>query len=176
MSRVNLSESKNTMDEFLTVSTNLSADLSSFVQQRSSENENFRFLVQFLVKIVHDPLRADREGLCNLHLDSVERAMHQFAGFDSTNYLRWGAVYLKDMRNLSETIRKEANIKAVMPFILEKGCPFSDECPPTLHNFITKQVMSDAIMKDMHYVLKVREVRYEELEIYTPGGKNFQNS
>ena len=261
VSRMNFNEIKKTMDEFLTVSTNLSADLSSFVQQRSSENENFRFWVQFLnlVKIVHDLLRADREGLWDLHLDSVERAMHLFAAFDSRNYFRWGSVYLEDMRNLSETspsvyaqfsrgnfsikdkpgrftavagdqkleqsinlsskcsdgiighaaqkqyiaqwdiiyhemmalknlhreymgvssgtydswthhessnkqtIRKEANIKAMIKFILEKGCPFSDECPPTLHNFVTKQVMSDTIRKDMHDVLKVGEVRYQEL-------------
>ena len=33
----------------------------------------------------------------------MQRALYEFAASDSTNYLRWGTVYLEDARNLPET-------------------------------------------------------------------------
>ena len=37
----------------------------------------------------------------------------------------------------------------MMKFIEERGSPFSAECPTKLHNFVTKQVMSEEIRKDV---------------------------
>ena len=74
---------------------------------RSSTNENFRFWCQFLKRheITVDLLRADREGLWQLHLDAtLLRALYEFAAWDSTNYLLWGTMYLEDARSLSETV------------------------------------------------------------------------
>ena len=48
-------------------------------------------------------LRADREGLWELHLDAMQRALFEFAAWDATNYLRWGTMYLEDARNLEKT-------------------------------------------------------------------------
>ena len=72
---------------------------------RSSTNENFRFWCQFLKRheITVDLLRANREGLWQLHLDATLRALYEFAAWDSTDYLRWGTMYLEDARSLSET-------------------------------------------------------------------------
>ena len=53
--------------------------------------------------VVYDLLRADREGIWELHLDAVQRALHLFAAFDYTNYLHWCSLYLEDMRHLPET-------------------------------------------------------------------------
>ena len=48
-------------------------------------------------------LRADREGLWELHLDALQRALFEFAAWDATNYLCWGTVYFEDARHLQET-------------------------------------------------------------------------
>ena len=45
-------------------------------------------------------MRADREGNWDLHLHSVQAILPLFAGCDRINYLRWGSVYLVDMRQL----------------------------------------------------------------------------
>ena len=55
-----------------------------------------------MMDVVHD-LRADREGIWELHLDAVQRALYLFAAFDCTNNLRWCSVYLEDKRRLSHT-------------------------------------------------------------------------
>ena len=61
--------------------------------------------MQFLdmMAVVHDILRADRDGLWDLHMDAVQRALHIFAAFDATNYLRWCSIYIEDMRHLPQT-------------------------------------------------------------------------
>ena len=56
-----------------------------------------------MMDVVYDLLRADREGIWELHLDAVQRALHLFAAFDCTNYFRWCSLYLEDMRRLPET-------------------------------------------------------------------------
>ena len=93
------------MEEFATASNKLIIDLNLFIKTRSDPNENFKFLTQFLsmMAVVHDMLRADREGVWWLHLDAVQRALYIFAVFDSSNYLRWCSIYLEDLRRLPET-------------------------------------------------------------------------
>ena len=63
------------------------------------------FWCQFLErhKITLDLLRADKEGLWELHLDAMQRALFEFAAWDATNYLRWGTLYFEDARQLQET-------------------------------------------------------------------------
>ena len=80
-------------------------DLENFITERSAINENFKFWANFLemMKIVYDLLRADCEGIWELHLDAIQRALYMFAAFNSTNYLRWCSLYLEDMRDLSVT-------------------------------------------------------------------------
>ncbi|KAG0728088.1 hypothetical protein GWK47_033202 [Chionoecetes opilio] len=101
----NTSESQKYMDKFATASSQLIEDLNVFRKTRSAENENFNCWNQLLrmMNVVYDLLRADREGIWELHLDAVQRALYLFAAFDSRNYLRWCSVYMEDMRRLSET-------------------------------------------------------------------------
>ena len=75
-------------------------DLKQFIDNRASLNENVKYWVSFLEKmqIVFDLLRADREGNWILQLDVFQRALCEFAVWDCTNYLRWGYVYLENMR------------------------------------------------------------------------------
>ena len=56
-----------------------------------------------MMAVVRDLLRADREGLWELHFDAVQRALYLFAAFDSTNYMRWCSLYLEDTRRLPAT-------------------------------------------------------------------------
>ena len=101
----NEEESKRLLSAFATSASKLVQDLEKFKESRSSTNENFQFWCQFLDrnKITLDLLRADREGLWELHLDAMQRALFEFAAWDATNYLRWGTMYLEDARNLEKT-------------------------------------------------------------------------
>ena len=93
------------IEDFVSVSATFMDELSAFTEDRSKNNENFRFWVQFLqmMQIVRDLLRADSEGIWELHLNDVQRALYSFAAFDSINYLRWGSLYLEDIRQLPKS-------------------------------------------------------------------------
>ena len=101
----NITDSQKYMAEFGEASKGLVEDLNTFIKTQSDANENFKFWASFLdmMAIVHDLLRADREGIWELHLDAVQRSLYLFAAFDSNNYLRWCSFYLEDMRRLPET-------------------------------------------------------------------------
>ena len=49
----------------------------------------------------------------------------------------------------STTDRKEGHIQAMMRYIKEQGSPFSTQCPPVLHNFVTNEVMTQGIRNDV---------------------------
>ena len=53
--------------------------------------------------ITVDILRAGQERLCQLHLDAMQHVLYEFAAWDTTNFLRFGTVYLEDARILPET-------------------------------------------------------------------------
>ena len=105
IAKKNISNSKKYMAEFAVASNKLVGDLNSFIETWSAVNEKFKFWTQFLcmMDVVHNLLRADHEGIWELHLDAVEDALYLFTAFDSTNYLHWCSVYLEDMRHLPQT-------------------------------------------------------------------------
>ena len=41
--------------------------------------------------------------------------------------------------------RKEGHIQAIVRYTEEQGLPFSTQCPPVLHYFVTKEVMTQDI-------------------------------
>ena len=90
------------MDQMLPQTETLERDMTAFAEERSKENENFCYWYQFLVvfKVVTDLIRADREGLWDLHMDSMQRALVIFSSCGSTNYQRWGLHYHEEMKNL----------------------------------------------------------------------------
>ena len=100
----NEEESKRFLSATTTSASKLVQDFQKFIESRSSTNENFQFWCKFLErhKITRDLLRADREGLWELHLDAMQRSLFEFAAWDATNYLRWGTMYLEDARNLKK--------------------------------------------------------------------------
>ena len=50
-----------------------------------------------------------------------------------------------------------------MQYIEERGSPFSTQCPPVLHNFVTKEVMTQDIRND---VLNVSERGKKKFETF----------
>ena len=100
-----ITKSQKCMDKFQEKSLKLVDNLDKFIKACSKSNENFKFWATFLdmMTVVRDLLRADREGLWELHLDAVQRALYLFTAYDSANYLRWCSLYLEDMRRLPET-------------------------------------------------------------------------
>ena len=98
-------DSKMYIAKFSETSKAMVEDINNFIKTRSSSNENFNYWTKFLqmMATVNDLLRTDREGIWELHLDAVQRALYIFAAFDATNYLRWASLYIEDMRQLPKT-------------------------------------------------------------------------
>ena len=72
--------------------------------ERCEVSETFVFWDRFvkMVSILRDLVRADCEGTWDLHLQSVQAVLPLFARYDRINYLRWGSVYLEDIRKLAQ--------------------------------------------------------------------------
>ena len=56
-----------------------------------------------MVELLLDFIRANRDGLWKLHLDTFAAMLPWLTIYDHTNYARWGPVYLSEMRNLEKT-------------------------------------------------------------------------
>lgn len=97
-------ESKGHLSEFLSTASTMIDEFIAFKPERCQMSETFAFWERFvqMTSLLKDLVRADREGNWELHLNSVQAVLPLFAGCDRVNYLRWGAVYLEDMRKLSE--------------------------------------------------------------------------
>ena len=87
----------------MSTSSRLIDDFNAFKSERCKVSETFAFWDRFvkMVSILRDLVRADREGTWDLHLQSFQAVLPLFAGCDLINYLRWGSVYLEDMRKLT---------------------------------------------------------------------------
>ena len=68
-------------------------------------SETFKHWDTFITLATHlgNLIRSDREGNWNLHLQTVQALLPMFMAFDSTNYIRWGSLYLENMRKLPQT-------------------------------------------------------------------------
>ena len=61
----------------------------------------------------------------------------------------------------SITNRKEGHIQEMMKYIEERGSPFSAECPSVLQNFVTKEMMTEEIRKDVLNASEIGKKKYE---------------
>lgn len=245
------------------ISSSLFDDIEDFIIKNSNENENFKYWSQYLsmFQTVRNMIRADREGLWDLHMESFETALGIFAVMGAINYLRWGSVYLEEMRQLETTApeilakfrsgnfsikefpgrfiavggdqkleqsvnlstktsdnvignarkktyfaqweliyhemaeinkldrrytgsrdgesdafvhhqasqlltnRHEEQIQKMMKIVEEKGNPVAKDSPKILHNFVTKEVMSERIRNDLLNCMSIAENMYEEFRM-----------
>ena len=93
------------LDEWMANSDVLRTDFEQFISNGRENSETFKYWDTYLnfFCVLLNLIRADREGLFELHLDSVQQSQKIFAALDATNYLRWSSLYLEDMRRLPVT-------------------------------------------------------------------------
>ena len=79
--------------------------LRKFKTFRKENSDSFMFWEEYLtmVHILLNYVRAERDGIWDLHLSSVAQMLPYFFAFDKINYSRWISVYLADMRLLPQT-------------------------------------------------------------------------
>ena len=103
-------ETKNNATEKLEVllaSEEFGAVVESFVT--ASTNPNFRYWWGYM-KMVHVLLmftRAQRDGIWDLHLCSFQAMLPYFMRYNHINYARWGTVYLNEMHQLPQDVKRE---------------------------------------------------------------------
>ena len=92
------------LETFMSTSSRLNDDFNAFRSERCEVSETFAFWDRFvkMVSILRDLVRADREGTWDLYLQSVQAVPPLFARCDWISYLRWGSVYLEDIRKLAQ--------------------------------------------------------------------------
>ena len=83
--------------------------MDTFVDHIENENPNIKFWWNYteMVNILLYFIRAQRDGLWDLHRFSLRKMLPFFFRYDHTNYARWGTVYLAEMNRVSEEIYHE---------------------------------------------------------------------
>ena len=83
--------------------------LSSFITTKKDKNPIFEYWWNYMemVRILLLFIRAQREGLWQLHLYAFHKMLPFFHRYDHTNYARWGAVYLSEMKQLPAEVQAE---------------------------------------------------------------------
>ena len=74
---------------------------------------------------------------------AVKNMRSEYAGVHESTYEAWHHYESSQ----ATTKRQEGHIQNMMKFIEERGSPFSADCPTEVHNFGTKQVMTEEIRK-----------------------------
>lgn len=83
----------------------LLTDFEKFVDTGRQTVEQFLYWDNFLrlLQLLRNLIRSDRQGLWELHLDTVQKLQQVFAVFDCISYQRWSSLYLEDMKRLPQT-------------------------------------------------------------------------
>lgn len=104
----------NKEEDFLKLLDLVSSDryctvLSSFIAVRKEKNPNLEYWWQYMemVCILLLFVRAQREGMWDLHLYAFQKMLPFFHRYDHTNYAQWGAVYLAQMKQLPVEVQTE---------------------------------------------------------------------
>ncbi|MES9880098.1 MAG: hypothetical protein ABW185_04375 [Sedimenticola sp.] len=82
--------------------------MDSFLRDKA-DDLNFQYWWQYMnmVCILLRFIRAQRDGLWDLHLSAFRDMLPFFHRYDHTNYARWGSVYLSEMNQLPEAVKNE---------------------------------------------------------------------
>lgn len=75
----------------------------------ANDNPNFRFWWGYMqmVYILLLFTRAQRDGIWDLHLCAFQRMLPYFIRYNHINYARWGTIYLNEMHQLPQHVKKE---------------------------------------------------------------------
>ena len=93
-----------TMEEHITNIDMLRPYMDTFDSEYAT-NPTFAFWRQYmsLVQVSLLFIRAEREGLWDLHLSTFQQILPWMAVYDHINHLGWGSVYSSDMQQLEST-------------------------------------------------------------------------
>ena len=82
--------------------------INAFVASKGNDI-NFRYWWSYMqmVQILLLFIRAQRDGVWNLHIHAFQRMLPLFMRYDHTNYARWGTIYLNEMHQLPAEVQKE---------------------------------------------------------------------
>ena len=83
--------------------------LKEFIENGLQVSNQFKFWNTFLqdfVSVVRDLARSHREGIWELHLSAIRRALPLFFAFNRTNYKRWVPLYFEDCMALPTVFPK----------------------------------------------------------------------
>ena len=80
-----------------------------FIESECEKNANFHFWWGYMemVSILLMFTRAQREGNWDLHIASFVRMVPFFYRYDHQNYARWGTIYIAEMKQLPDEVKKE---------------------------------------------------------------------
>lgn len=75
------------------------------MKSQSAKCPTFRFLVDYIdmVKCLLSFIRATRESIWDLHINTLRHLLPWLFEYDHTNYARYGALYYMEMINLNQT-------------------------------------------------------------------------
>ena len=93
---------KTCVDEIVLKVVPLAAMLDNHKKVIADRSDTCVFWLMYIdmVDILMRFIRAEREGLWNLHLDTFDEMLPFFHALGRTNYARWGTIYITDMRKL----------------------------------------------------------------------------
>ena len=108
ISETNEEVSKRLLKDIESKTSAFCTELNSLREIGRKESATFAFWDEFIemVEILLRFIRADREGLWNLHLDALSEMLPYFFAYDRINYSRWASVYLADMKSLARTAKE----------------------------------------------------------------------
>jgi len=92
------------LDELLNHMDDFTADFNMFIHMNSGNLTLmlWKQYIDFVGKLLLF-IRAEREGLWELHLASFQELLPLMVLYDHTNYTRWGTIYITDMLQLEDT-------------------------------------------------------------------------
>ena len=78
--------------------------LNEFRRRSRTVSDTFAFWDDFIsmVEILLRFVRAERDGLWELHLEAVSEMLPYFFAYDRINYARWATIYYSDMKSLAD--------------------------------------------------------------------------
>ena len=101
----------NYFDELIStlVSQTFRDAMDTFMKKFYKDNPTTKFWWQYMqmVGILLQHIRAQRDGIWDLHLDAFRQMLPYFFRYDHHNYARWGTVYLAEMHMLPAEVESE---------------------------------------------------------------------
>lgn len=81
--------------------------LKQFQDHSKSLSDTFAFWNEFIemVLILLRFVRAERDGIWELHIDSLSEMLPYFFAYDISNYAHWASVYIADMKAFEVTAK-----------------------------------------------------------------------